>query len=361
MIPEIPVISRRHGEGDITLNDQTKKRHRLAHEILVLVAVCLAVTLALYFFLTFLSIALVEEYCLNHGIDLDEEALYHLDTTVFGTGLAIAAVFFTVMFLSLFSDRISYVTAITKGVDTVRAGDYGYRIPIEGNNELTTLAEAVNYLAETERAVKEKEKMLSEEKAALIRALSHDIRTPLTSIISYTELLAAKENGTQEEYREHMALVLKKAEQIKSLTEILLDGGKREIEYFEDARLLMEQLVCDFEQALEDDFILETDLSECPSFCAHFDVRALQRIFDNLISNIRKYADPTQKTELSVSFSEGTLTVVQRNAVKKQTERTDSYRMGLYSIRSIAQNYGGNTEIRSQDGIFEIRITLSDL
>ena len=158
-----------------------------------------------------------------------------------------------------------------------------------------------------------------------------------------------------------MALVLKKAEQIKSLTEILLDGGKREIEYFEDARLLMEQLVCDFEQALEDDFILETDLSGCPSFCAHFDVRELQRIFDNLISNIRKYADPTKKTELSVSFSEGTLTVVQRNAVKKQTERTDSYRMGLYSIRSIAQNYGGNTEIRSQDGIFEIRITLSDL
>ena len=343
------------------MTEKSKKRRKLSHEILALFAVCLAVTLALYFLLTFLGIALAEEYCFNNDIVLDEYDLYRLDTTVFGAGIAVAAVFFTVMFLSLFSDRISYIGDITKGVERMRSGDYGGKIKIEGNNELTELAEAVNYLSETEKAVKEKERTLNEEKAELIRALSHDIRTPLTSIISYTELLSAKDECTREEYREHMALVLKKAEQIKSLTEILLDGGKRNTEYFEDARLLMEQLVCDFEQALEDDFIISADLSRCPSFSARFDVRELQRIFDNLISNIRKYAEPTEKTELDISLNGEGLVIRQRNAVKKQTEHTDSYRMGIYSIRSIAQNYGGGAEVRTENGIFEITVTLSDI
>ena len=86
------------------MTEKSKKRRKLSHEILALFAVCLAVTLALYFLLTFLGIALAEEYCFNNDIVLDEYDLYRLDTTVFGAGIAVAAVFFTVFVGIAFSD-----------------------------------------------------------------------------------------------------------------------------------------------------------------------------------------------------------------------------------------------------------------
>ena len=72
-------------------------------------------------------------------------------------------------------------------------------VPVEGNNELTQLAKSVNYLSQTQREVKQREQALSAEKEQFIRGLSHDIRTPLTSIMAYSELLAGEKAVAPEE------------------------------------------------------------------------------------------------------------------------------------------------------------------
>ena len=244
-------------------------------------------------------------------------------------------------------------------MDALRRGEYDSRLPIEGNNELTRLAEEINYLSETEQLVKEKERKLYEEREELIRTLSHDIRTPLTSVISYTELYAEKKNPSSEELADYFTLVRKKMGQIKSLTDILLDGGKRKTEFFEDARLLVTQLVGEFEEALEENFSLSVDLSRIPSFSGCFDVEELHRLFDNLITNVQKYADPTEPVFLIVNKTAEGLVIRQKNAAKTYSEKRESYRMGLYSIRRIAQNYGGCVDIEQNEREFEIVITLS--
>ena len=63
------------------------------------------------------------------------------------------------------------------------------------------------------------------------------------------------------------------------------------MEFFEDGRLLVEQLVSELEEALEDDFRIDTDFTHLPAFSGSFDLRELQRVFDNLVSNIKKYAE----------------------------------------------------------------------
>ena len=88
---------------------------------------------------------------------------------------------------------------------------------------------------------------------------------------------------------------------IKELTDILIDGGKREIEFFEDARLLFAQLAEEFETELEEDFELSLSLFPFPSFSGRFDIGEMRRIFDNLISNIKKYADPANAVMLIVN------------------------------------------------------------
>lgn len=341
-------------------NNRSGKRGRLSFEILGLFAVCFAVSVALYFFLGFFGLAAVENYCWKQERPLSEEQLYHLDGVIFSVSLTVSVIFFVVLFLILFGERLSYIFTIIRGVDTLRRGEYGYRLPIEGNNELTLLAEAINYLSETERAVKEKEKCLYEEREALIRTLSHDIRTPLTSVISYTELLSAKENLTPQEWKDYLLLVRKKTDQIKGLTDILLDGGKRNTEFFEDARLLLLQVVGEFEETLEDSYPLEIDLGSCPVFSGRFDVEELRRVFDNLGSNIRKYADPCEKVFLTVQKNGQGVVISQKNTVKPCGEQTESYRMGMYSIQRIAHNYGGHVAVRQDEKEFEIVITLSE-
>ncbi len=341
------------------MTEKTKKRRRLTHEILGLVCLCFALSLLLYVLITTLGTALIEDYCFQNDIVMDEFDWYDVDNTMRGIGFSVSAVFFTVMFFILFGERLAYVRKITAGVETLRNGNYGEKVELRGNNELTELAEAVNFLSDSEQKLKEKEKRLYEEREELIRTLSHDIRTPLTSIMSYTELLGAKEAMTDEEQKEYLSLVRKKTAQIKELTDILLDGGRREPEQFEDARLLFEQLADEFESELEDDFNPMTDFAFVTAFSGSFDVGELRRIFDNLISNIRKYAEPTEVVELAISKTEGNIVIRQSNRTKTDMQPSESYKMGLHSIRRIAQNYGGTAEVHDTDGKFEIIITLS--
>ena len=337
-----------------------RKRRRLSLEILVTFAICLAAATFLYLFLTAITIGLVEEYCFNHDIPLGEDEFYRLDTFVFSVGFAVSAVFFTVLFLALFGEKLGYIRIVTNGVDAMREGSVDPRVPVKGNNELTELAEAVNYLAETQRQVRAAEEKLRQDREELIRSLSHDIRTPLTTLMSYTELLCAKDTVTPEELTAYLTLVTQKTAHMKELTDILLDGGRRNPEYFEDARLLFFQLCEELEEALED-FSLSVDLTALPPFAGRFDVAELRRVFDNLASNIVKYAIPSAPVTLTVTKDERGVVIFQSNTVNLTASPAESHRMGLAGIRRIAQGYGGSVEVTQESGTFSIAVILSDI
>ena len=117
----------------------------------------------------------------------------------------------------------------------------------------------------------------------------------------------------------------------------------------------------EFEETLTDSFAVCTDLSRCTPFQGNFDVQQLRRIFDNLSSNVRKYADPAKPVTLSVGLENGALLIHQTNAVLNEKPQSESYQIGLNSIRRIAQNYGGRVEIRKDEAHFEITILLADV
>lgn len=341
------------------MTDGTRKSKRLSYEILGLFAICFVISLLLFLFLSFFCVGIIEQLLFDQGIELDENQLYHLDSVVFNGSLFIAVAFFVILFVILFGEKLSYIRTIIKGVDAVRSGNYCYNLPIHGNNELTRLAEAVNYLSESERAVKERERKLGEEREELIRTLSHDIRTPLTSILSYSELMCDKAEITDAEMKEYLTLVRQKALQIKDMTDILLDGGKRNAELFDDAKLLMEQLAGEFEEMLDDSFDLSVDILGCDELSGYFDVQELRRVFDNLASNVKKYADPKRSVELVIEKNEQDIQIKQKNAVNQNAVPGESYKMGINSIRRIAQSYDGSAEVIQNDDFFEIIITLS--
>ena len=340
------------------INMKSNKRRKLSGEILGLLAVTLVLALILLQFLGIVARAMIDSFLFMRDIVLTEAQYAQLDDWVFHLSLLVSVAFFIILFLFLLGERLSYIREVLAGIDALRSGQEDYVVPLEGSNELTQLAEAVNYLSRTQREVKEQERVLNEEKEQFIRALSHDIRTPLTSIMAYSELLTGANTVDPQEQTRYLELIQHKAGQIKDMTDILLDGSKRNPEYFEDARLLIEQLTAEFEEMLEDGFSIEASL-DCPAFPGTFDVQELRRIFDNLVSNVQKYADPDRPVKISISLEGVQLLIRQENAVRERIASADGYQIGLRSIQRIAQNYVGQVDVQKDDAAFAITITLS--
>ena len=339
----------------------TPKRRKLSHEILGLIAIAAVLSLILFLVLSGIATGVTEEYIFNHDIPMDEFDWIALYQRIYTVAAVLSCIAFSVLFLAMMQSRIVYIQTITEGIGQLRGQPKKLDLPLKGNNELKHLAEAVNDMSEAQLALREQEQALAQEKEQLIRALSHDIRTPLTSILAYSDYLIQQENLTPGEQKTYLRLIQKKSEQIRDLTAVLLDGSKRNLEYFDNGKLLMEQIVEEFQDELEEDFAVTVDFSNCPAFSGTFDVQELRRIFDNLSSNVRKYADPAKPVTLSVRFENCALSIHQTNAILTEKPQSESYQISLNSIRRIAQHYGGSVAVEERVAAFSITIILAQI
>ena len=322
---------------------------------------CITAAIALFFFgfLYLTANAIASTYLLENDILLTEGQLLTLQRGIRSLSL-LSAVLYSCLFLFLWAE-MAYLREIIAGGESPAYHRMDFTMPIEGDNELKELAESINFLSETERRLRQLETELQAEKEQLIRDLSHDIRTPLTAMLSYSDYLGRKETLEQEEMQEYIALVQRKGQQIKALTDRLLDSGSRDLETIEDGKLLMEQLAGEWEEILENTFPCIVDTKNCPAFYGSFDIQELRRIFDNLASNVEKYADREQPVELRIDAVDKRLRVCQRNGIKTGTVPVESNQIGLESIRRIAALYGGMVKVSIEQGIFSIQITLSEV
>lgn len=343
------------------MTDKIKsKRQKLSNELLIITGGCLLLTIVIYMLLSVCAAAVIEIYCESRNLVLSQAQWNELDTWVLSIIMVMSVLFFIILFLALIGERLSYIPKITKGIEEMGMGHDDYEIPLEENNELTQLAESINYLSKTRKEIRQREQALNSEKEQLIRTLSHDIRTPLTSILSYSDLLLSGKEFDESVQKNYLALIKRKAEQIKDLTDVLLEGSKRNVEKFEDSKLLFEQLTEEFSEGLEEEYALVVDLSECSTFEGYFDLQELRRIFDNLASNIVKYADAGKPVVLKISNGDDGIVICQKNHVLPVAVQEESYNLGIQSIRRIVHNYNGNVEIEQDKEKFEIIIRLLD-
>ena len=333
-------------------------RKKLTHEILGLFGISVAISIFFYAFLSRTANSIAEVYILQKDLMLTEAQQWMLDSWIPRVSFVIAAILFVFLFLFLIGQRLQYIRNIIGGIEALRTHRMDYEIPLEWNNELTELAESINYLAKTEKELQIKENLLREEREGFIRAMSHDIRTPLTVIKGYSEYMQKKEVLTEEEIRLYAELIDQKARQLKEMTDRLLNGG-RALEKIENGKFLMEQLVSEWEMMLEDEFTCNIDMSECPQFAGEFDIQELRRVFDNLASNVKKYADAEYPVELTVSKNEEFLMIHQRNRLQKEIKEVESNGIGLANIQKIVEQYNGTMNIEQSLEFFRITLQIS--
>lgn len=180
-------------------------------------------------------------------------------------------------------------------------GHYDHRIPFDLNGDLGKLIRSINALVDSTVEAIEEERRIEQSKDELITNVSHDIRTPLTSIIGYLGLIEERKFSSNEELLKYTHTAYMKSRQMKVLVDDLFEYTKVRqsntplnlISF--DMQQLIAQIVVDFElDASKKDVLIDFKGSPT-SLMMEGDTEKLVRVFDNLLSNALKYGVGGQK------------------------------------------------------------------
>ncbi len=277
----------------------------------------------------------------------DNSQAHEKNVFLIGSLVLASVVFIAVMFFYIrrITDRI---ILLSEEAVVIGKGDLDAVITAEGGDEISVLAAEMDNMR---RAVIERmgnEKRAWEANSELITAISHDIRTPMTSLIGYLGLLT--EGSGDAESRERFAsLAYSKALELKDLTDELfkyfLVFGRAELEMEReryDARLLLEQLIGEAAFELSDSGFEIQQIGFEGECTVVADPMYLKRVMDNLVTNAKKYADKSSPIVFLSELSGGRLSVCVSNVVAKNLARVESTKIGLRTCAKIMEAMGGS-------------------
>ena len=209
---------------------------------------------------------------------------------------------------------------LQQGGESLAKGDFSHPITLS-RGALPELKRHAANLNSVQQGIQQavEEKMKSERlKTQLITNVSHDIKTPLTSIVNYVDLLK-KEEMPSNAAREYLAVLDRQSQRLRKLTEDLVEASKASTGNIPvslaptDLNVLLSQVCGEYQQRLEKQ-VLEPVLSLCePGAAAMADGRLLWRVLDNLMSNICKYAMPGTRVYLTTEKEGDTARMVVKN------------------------------------------------
>ena len=294
--------------------------------------------------------------------DFSQNRLYNL---VNWSSLIAGALVFLLLML-LYNSRVtSTISRLARQVRQVSKGDLTLEIRPSSRDEIGDLAGDVDAMRLSILDKLQREETAWRANAELITAISHDVRTPLTTLIGYLDILGESEYLTPTQQQEYLGVCRQKAEKLRELTNELfsyfLVFGRPEPElHLEslDAETLLEQMLG--EQTA--DLIgrgYQVQAQELPAGRSiRVDVQHLRRIFDNLFSNILKYADRGRPVTVSVFWQGDELHVSICNYVSAAADRVESTKIGLRTCEKLLTSMGGRFLRRQDAGRFTVELVL---
>ncbi|MCD5504941.1 sensor histidine kinase [Lactobacillus delbrueckii] len=183
-------------------------------------------------------------------------------------------------------------------------GHFDHRISFSVNNDMQKVIDSINSLVDSTVGAINEEKAIEQSKDELITNVSHDIRTPLTSIIGYLGLLKNEAVTSQEDMLKYINIAYDKAEQMRSLANDLfeyttLKSTKTKLNVTSiNIKGMMEQVAAGFELEAEKKGIAFSVKARPDDLIVNADVEKLVRVYNNLISNALKYAAGASRINL---------------------------------------------------------------
>lgn len=279
--------------------------------------------------------------------------------------VAVAGGGFILLLLLYMNHLTRRIIALSRAAEELGAGKLEQSISAQGSDEVSTLSRSME-----EMRLSLLQQMGSESRAwqantELLTAISHDIRTPMTSMIGYLGLLNDSDFSDVERCRQFSRSAYSKAMDLKDLTDELfkyfLVFGSAELELDMeryDGRLLLEQLVSEAAFTLtEAGFRVQR--MEFEGECSIMaDPLYLKRVMDNLVSNVMKYGDKAKRVVMLSELQNGQLGLCISNSITRSLDRVESTKIGLRTCKRIMEQMHGSfsTETDEEHFAAELRI-----
>lgn len=202
---------------------------------------------------------------------------------------------FSLVFLLLQRKNARDIEKIAGAVEEISAGNLETELSLEGEGELPDIAESISRMERDILELLERERSAEQSKTDLITNVAHDLRTPLTSILGYLELLRGKRELDSAVREKYIDIVYTKAKRLQKLIEELfgftkLSYGKMNMKVQSlDIVRLLSQLVEESYPNFEKNQLSYEFTANRSSLMMEGDPDLLVRLFDNLISNAIKY------------------------------------------------------------------------
>ncbi len=286
-----------------------------------------------------------------------------------GNGISLVAAMLAMSTIIIGYLRLIIVRIKRLGSDVtvVAYGDNSHSIEVEGYDDISKLASEVELMRQNMLDNISKERKARDANTDLITSMSHDIRTPLTVILGYLDMM--KNELPPEQMASYVDSCEKTALRLKNLSDDMFryflafgntgDGISLE-EY--DAQTLLEQLLTEHLLLLSEsgyitDVEEEDDLLEEGTTIVT-DPPNLMRIIDNIFSNFYKYADKEHPVSLHLSKLGDVLVLKFTNRIKTDSTGVESNKIGLKSCARLAEFLTEGFEYKAEDGVYSTRMAL---
>lgn len=274
------------------------------------------------------------------------ESVYYMAVSAVN-GVLSVIVFMIFLFL-LIRRKVRYIALLEQEIQILKGGDLDYRITVRGKDELASLAGEIDAMRCAVRERQEQEEEARNANRDLVTAMSHDLRTPLTSLLGYVDILQMDRYRDEEQYRRCLGAVRDKAYQIKEMSDkmfeyfIVYGKGQEELETTQvnGAEFLgqvVEESLFDMEN---EGFTIErsSDDIDCRLLV---DIALVRRVFGNIFSNLLKYADSSRPVTVEYRQGKDRLSIRFVNYVSQDFKEKESSSIGLKTCGKIMGDHKG--------------------
>lgn len=282
--------------------------------------------------------------------------------SLIGTAISIVSALILFILLFFFNNRklIRYICRLNEEVQILEGGNLEYCVSEEGNDEITDLARSMNRMRLTLWQQIETEQQLHQANRQLITEMSHDLRTPLTGIMLYLEVLRSHRYKSDEELQDYLEKIDAKAHHMKLLSDHLFEYSMQEVQPKQLEPQSVEAVFKYAVDSMEDDlaargFSVEADL-EWKNCFVQLNQEFIHRIFENIVSNIEKYAERTAVVRIESLYTDKYCGFSVMNTFSAIPAQVESNGVGIESIRNMMKQMNGICNVEQTDACFEISL-----
>ncbi|WP_297132629.1 sensor histidine kinase [Terrisporobacter sp.] len=272
--------------------------------------------------------------------------------------------------------KLWYLSYIMDGTQKIKNGDVHHKLKLIGEDNFTTLADNINNIRDGLDKAIDNQLKSERMKSELITNVSHDLKTPLTSIINYVELIKKEEDISPEYLKDYINVLDSKSKRLKILIEDLFEASKASSGNIElnmeriDITQLLRQSIGEMEEKLsEANLDLKVNVPDEKVYI-RADGRRLYRVLENLLSNISKYSlsntrvyidiiqvnDKVRLTMKNISSYELNFDpqeIMERFKRADESRNTEGSGLGLAIARDLVNLQGGNFDIDIDGDLFK--------